>query len=341
MDLAKINRISKELASISDLDELKTLDDKTAALVDYAKRSNAGLSLQNAAAEARLRVVRRLGEVLLELPRKGRGRPKKNSEGPTDFSEQLVDAGLSEWTARRAQNVAKIERDEFEGYIAEHKAAELELTLAGLLAPALTGDEPVEPKAADPSSTDKTEQGAYDKDEWTTPESMIERATRVLGSIDLDPASTKRANKVVGAKRILTKKDDALRDDCHWTISGKAGAGAATVWLNPPYSHPLIERFCDKLIAEFKRKHVKAALLLVNSATDTAWFQRMLRGAWFALIAGRVDFDHPDRSGTQNRQGQAVFCLTQQSAPGGRISRRFMEVFEQDDYAAVCKWLGR
>jgi hypothetical protein len=80
--------------------------------------------------------------------------------------------------------------------------------------------------------------GDYDGDEWRTPKETIDRVCEVLGQIDLDPASSDGANATVQAKRFYTKKDDGL--ERRW--SGR-------VFLNPPYSYPLVEQFTDKFIA--------------------------------------------------------------------------------------------
>jgi hypothetical protein len=46
--------------------------------------------------------------------------------------------------------------------------------------------------------------------EWHTPPEYLERVRAVLGGIDLDPASSKVAQKSVRAKRYFTKVEDAL-----------------------------------------------------------------------------------------------------------------------------------
>ena len=65
-----------------------------------------------------------------------------------------------------------------------------------------------------------------------TPAVYIEAVRRVLGEIDLDPASRRIAQETVKAKRFFTKEDDGLRQV--WT---------GRVFLNPPYARGVIDRF--------------------------------------------------------------------------------------------------
>jgi len=98
--------------------------------------------------------------------------------------------------------------------------------------------------------------------EWYTPPEYIEAARRVLGEIDLDPASCEEANKIIRAKKFFTAQDDGLQHN--WP--GK-------VWLNPPYGG-LTAKFVNKLVEQYQRKITTEAILLVNAhATDTDWFQ--------------------------------------------------------------------
>ena len=62
--------------------------------------------------------------------------------------------------------------------------------------------------------------------EWGTPKPVIRLARLIMGRIDLDPASSPRWNRSVGAKRIWTRKDDGLMQP--WS---------GMVFLNPPGTH--------------------------------------------------------------------------------------------------------
>ena len=71
---------------------------------------------------------------------------------------------------------------------------------------------------------------------------IISTACRaVLGAIDLDPASSKVAQKTVKANRYFTRVEDALDREWHGRI-----------FMNPPYCRDGMPRFAEKLIVEFR-----------------------------------------------------------------------------------------
>lgn len=135
----------------------------------------------------------------------------------------------------------------------------------------------------------------YDGDEWYTPEDITRTAHHVMGSIDLDPATCELAQTSVQAGTYYTKVDDGL-----------AQTWAGNVWLNPPYSAPQV--WIDKLFAEMAGGRVSQAIVLVNNATETAWFQRLLTESKLVCFpARRLAFWRHDHSDVAGRQGQALF----------------------------------
>ncbi len=66
------------------------------------------------------------------------------------------------------------------------------------------------------------------KSNWITPPWLIDAARSVLGRIDVDPASSAQANKLLKAQRYFTEKTDGLSK--HWYGKDKP----SSVWLNPP-----------------------------------------------------------------------------------------------------------
>ena len=148
------------------------------------------------------------------------------------------------------------------------------------------------------------------KAEWYTPAYIIEAARKTMGSIDLDPASCREANKVVKATTFYSVKKDGLKQE--WK---------GNTWLNPPYSNPETQNFINKLL----ESHVKQACLLVNTATETAWFQKLLKSCdAVCFVDHRIAFWNPGskEEGTKGLQGQAVFYI------GKRVSK-FKKAFSE------------
>jgi hypothetical protein len=149
-------------------------------------------------------------------------------------------------------------------------------------------------------------------DEYYTPALYIAAARRVLGEIDLDPASCEVANRTVKATRFYTIEQDGLTQP--WR--GK-------VFCNPPYGGQA-GGFVDKLVDEYVAGNVSAAIVLVsNRATETNWFQPLFDGT-LCFVKGRIPFDdtpeannitgsvfaylgnHPDRFDRHFRQFGAI-----------------------------------
>jgi ParB family chromosome partitioning protein len=138
------------------------------------------------------------------------------------------------------------------------------------------------------------------QNEWYTPKKYIDAARAVMGGIDLDPASSPRANQIVGATQYYTKDDDGLT--MQW--GGK-------VWMNPPYAQPLIGQFTEKLKYHVEAGDVQEAIVLINNATETEWFGALLD--IFSAVCfpeGRIKFiDEQGRPSGAPLQGQAIIYI--------------------------------
>ena len=156
-----------------------------------------------------------------------------------------------------------------------------------------------------------SQRDGYDSDEWYTPAMYIEAARLVLGEIELDPASCALANTVVKAERYIDKAHDGLR--LPWCTGG--------LWLNPPYS--ATQEWVDKLIEEYDGERTDAAIVLVNNATETRWFQTMLRRFPVCFPSSRLQFWRHDHENVGARQGQALFLLTRDRAQMGNFTAAF------------------
>lgn len=258
-----------------DVSEILEIRDAAKLFAEYQRIRGASVGSVNDALELALRAQRKFGVYLVEAGPK-QGRPKK--DGSADHFT-LADLGVSKTESARCKKLAKASDEVFEHHIASVQAKGERLTMSGMIA----------------ATSDAKD---YDGDEWGTPPEYIALAREALGTIDFDPASNEHAQTVVLAETYLTKAEDGLRQD--W--SGK-------VWLNPPYSHPLVEQFTGRLLAQYEEGDVEAALCLVNNATDTAWCQELLaRCVAACFVKTRIPFlDATGRPVKGTRQGQVFF----------------------------------
>lgn len=131
------------------------------------------------------------------------------------------------------------------------------------------------------------------KTEYYTPPEIIEAARLAMGSIDLDPASSEAANKIVKATRFYTKEDDALSGNCPWECS--------SMWMNHPFhagwiacddscerktckkrgfhiyeNIPSNSDWITKLVHKYTCKIVNVACCITFASTSEEWFRPLL-----------------------------------------------------------------
>lgn len=111
-------------------------------------------------------------------------------------------------------------------------------------------------------------------DEWYTPKEIIQ----ALGTFDLDPCAPIQPLWPT-AKVMYNKNDDGLKKE--WF---------GRVWLNPPYSRPLIERFIKKMA-----EHGNGIALLYNRC-DNKMFQDIIfeKATAMMFLRERIRFYRPD-----------------------------------------------
>jgi hypothetical protein len=250
------------------------------------KLRGARLVESNLLVAQQLRTEWALGRELPSLVRQGQN-GRKSPEGT--FST-LADLGLSKKQSAAFQRLALLDRDDLEERIAE-ELNEHELSTAWALR--LLGFAPDGTSAAAHVGYNSGE------NEWYTPPELVEAARATMGSIDFDPASTSQANERVHAAVFCDAACDGLTQPWH-----------GNVWLNPPYAQPLISQFASAAAEKFEAGEFAQACVLVNNATETSWFQRLLcAAAAICFVRSRVRFLDPQGMPGAPLQGQIVLYL--------------------------------
>ena len=216
-------------------------------------------------------------------------------------TQVLADAGIDRRRAAEAEKLAAIPEEMFVEII-EEKREQGNLTKTAVM------DAISKPHVSHNGGNN----------EWYTPKEYIEAAREVMGGIDYDPASSDIAQQVVRAERYDTIETNGLTK----TWSGR-------VWMNPPYSSELIPLFCVKLKLHVNCGDIKQAIILVNNATETGWFNELVEIASAIVFPkGRVKFHMPDGKTGMPLQGQAVVYV-------GDNPQSFLDVFRQFGWGAL------
>lgn len=171
-----------------------------------------------------------------------------------------------------------------------------------------------------------------------TPAPIVESARKVLGFIDLDPASDWIANQAVKAQRFYTLEENGFDKD--WI--------ASTVWLNPPGKTTsngkqiTASDWFAKLYIAWALGEVKEAIGLVYRAGSIGSLGfPLLHKATICLTcsgvdslivngSGRLSFETVDRSGdrhpqTSNTQSSMIFLLSDNPKTQERFGWEFQK----------------
>ena len=104
-------------------------------------------------------------------------------------------------------------------------------------------------------------------EEWYTPPLIVDLVKYYFESeeIDLDPASSHKANEIIGAKYYITKDQDALDPKHQWV---QEHDGIKTIY-NPPYTRVIVQSFAEKFIGVMKDNPHVEGIWLSNNFTET------------------------------------------------------------------------
>lgn len=289
-ELSIYDNAKKSVSLLLEIDDVKDHMDKAQAVAEHMRRAGDN-EMATKAAKYKMYCERQAGILLKQMEKaKGaegnpNGRGAKIVQYPEDTAQKqpktLSEMGISKKQSSQFQKLASIDEDKFDEVIekqVEHNVI------------------------PNRSQTLKMASGAHvsnnsGNNEWYTPEHIIYCAREVMGSIDLDPATSLIANQTVKASKIFTEDDSGL--DKEWL---------GNVWMNPPYAQPLINEFSEKLCSEVLKSNITKAIVLVNNATETKWFQSMLDiSSAVCFPLGRIKFVDPDGNPSgAPLQGQAI-----------------------------------
>ncbi len=189
-----------------------------------------------------------------------------------------------------------------------------------------------------------------ENDSWCTDPDTVDRAQYVLGDrIDIDPASSPEANERIGARRILTREDDALVTP--WFASHERGQH---VFLNPPGGTRKVEgsKRAVSLPGLFWRAactwapHIEALIWIAFSIEDLQRTQKFSTVHAFRMLGpctticvprARLRFiDSAGRPGKSPSHANAIVLFTPEplSATASSYRARFLEAFHE---IGACK----
>jgi len=159
--------------------------------------------------------------------------------------------------------------------------------------------------------------------EYYTPEIIIETARRVMGSIDLDPASSEEANKTVKAKHFHVCDMVLLNSHTGKLYLESINGGIdkewyGNVWMNHPFGraetpckHNCHKKICEKrgyhtninipgneewitkLVDSYESGEVASACCITYASTSEAWF-RSLHDYYQCFPFTRTNYYLPD-----------------------------------------------
>ena len=287
--LAFPDKVDQLLAEIDTADGAKDLLDKASAMQHYADRLKAGIEVERPIALGVLKIKMKLGELLpAKSPKETGGGGGRGNKGSAPGALPFGKHTLADYR-KLAANREKL--DEY--YEASDDVP--------------TQTDFIRYCGADGNIKTNQNKGVV---EWYTPAEYIEAARKVMGSIDVDPATNDFAQKTVDAATHYTAKDDGLSQD--W---------AGTVWMNPPFKMPEVAQFIAKLCEAVETGDVPQAVVVTNNNTDTKWWHRAAEASSaICFTRGRVKWYNAAQPDCSPTNGQTFFYF-------GSRAKTFAKVF--------------
>lgn len=260
--IARLAQADRALAEAIEVADAVGLVQSAKMLDSWASAVHAGKDHERQAAVFVLRAIRNAGERIAAAQARGDVATQARHPGSVVDGDTASPATLAE---------IGVTRDESSDWkrLAEQYPTDDELRAAAesMERPSLAGALRLAPMMSS------------ETDEWYTPHHVVDAAVAALGAIDLDPCSNPGEPNVPARTR-FTAEDDGL-----------AQGWRGRVYMNPPYSRA--DDFCRKLADEVRFGNVEAAIALVPSRTDTAWFRSLSGADVLCFVSGRLKFLQP------------------------------------------------
>lgn len=136
------------------------------------------------------------------------------------------------------------------------------------------------------------------KDERYTPAEIVEAARRVMGSIDVDPASSDIAQQTVKAGKYYTLENSGLEKD--WP---------GNVFLNAPFSPGKHLPFAKKLAEQVDAGITQRAIIVTRSDSSTEWFRCYDSRCQALALTRRIEFYNPYLPSSRNMDTNFIFYI--------------------------------
>ncbi len=258
---------------------------------------------------------------------KGRGKKGTQKTGDLFIGESVDEAGrtvgISGETVRQAEAVIKHGSAKLADAVT---AGKVSVSKAARIAKDHKDDKTEQNRILEGLSTSNhvnRMKGLTGEVEWYTPPEYIELSRKVMGDIDLDPASSAYANQHVKAAEYYDVSSNGL--DQSWE---------GRVFLNPPYKMPLIAEFASRMCEAARAGDIEQGIMLTNNATDTEWFHLCLENCTAAcLTRGRISFlqfrDGEMIEKTQPTHGQVFFYFGKKKASFAKVFGKVGAIIER------------
>lgn len=181
--------------------------------------------------------------------------------------------------------------------------------------------------------------------EHYTPIEINEAARRLMGAIDLDPASCARANKYVRATKIYTKRDDGLKRPWSGRLFINPPGGVVDPVTKARLAPSLVRPFWERLASEYLSGRVEQAIWIGFSLEQLQSLQLSAEGGLSPLDVPicfprrRIRFLLPNgQPNPRPTHANYIAFLPPRDAPGVAI-KEFAALFEP--FGAVRTELAR